>query len=157
MSFAVQLTLCSSWPLTGRRSAPGELSSSPHYLQPLTCSGKWVSGRQVLRMAWTTTARQGIKASQFRICSEDHSVESKDQGNGNPCLSSNGCCQSTLDHSLHPRKLGASITHDLWMRKLRYGELQWLTQDHTFSLWQSRCQVAWLFPSTFQARDPCHS
>lgn len=20
----------------------------------------------------------------------------------------------------------------------------------------SRCQVAWLFPSTFQARDPCH-
>lgn len=63
MSLAVQLTLYSSWLLTGRRSAPGELSSSPHYLQLLTCSGKGASGRQVLRMAWTTTARQGVKFS----------------------------------------------------------------------------------------------
>lgn len=63
VSFAVQLTLYSSWPLTGRRSARGELFSSPHYLQLLTCSSKGESGIRVLRMAWATTTRQGVKAS----------------------------------------------------------------------------------------------
>lgn len=36
---AEQLTQHSSWPLTGRRSAPGELSSSPHCWQPRTWGG----------------------------------------------------------------------------------------------------------------------
>lgn len=33
------LTQRSSWPLTGHRSAPGELSSSPHCWQPRTWGG----------------------------------------------------------------------------------------------------------------------
>lgn len=40
-----QLTWGSSWPLTGRTSAPGKLSSSPHCLQPLTWGG---TGREHL-------------------------------------------------------------------------------------------------------------